>query len=332
VWDAVASQEVLAVTKDGGWNYDCAFSPDNRYVALAGGVSQSRSGGHKLVRLWDLAKKDWGPEFQAKDFLTSVAFGPGQLAAGCEDGSIVVWDAATTAVRHELTGHRGVVTGVAYSPDGGRLVSAGADGTVRWWDPGTGQETRVVTGGGTPLSGVACSPDGRLVAAAGADPMVRLWDAATGRQVYAFRGHAAPVSCVTFSPDGKRLASADLDRLVRLWDVRTGTEMTPSHEPIRLAGPAYTDQRMPWDHGRPLAPRVVFTADSRRMASISGHQPVQIWDVATRLPAISLPVQESNFQCLAFSPNGRWLAAPAGIWLHVWDAGPPTPAPAGERR
>jgi WD40 repeat protein len=327
VWDAVAPQEVLAVIKDGGWNYDCAFSPDNRFVALAGGISQSRSGGHKLVRLWDLEKKDWGPEFQAKDYLTSVAFGRTQLAAGSEDGSVVVWDAATTAVRHELRGHRGVVTGVAYSPDGSRLVSAGADGTVRWWDPGTGQETRVITGGGTPLSGVAYSPDGRFVAAAGADPTVRIWDAGTGREIHALRGHAAAVSCVTFSPDGKWLASADLDRLVRLWDVRTGMEMTPPDEPIRLAGPAYTEQRMPWDRGRPLAPRVAFTADSRRLASVSGRQPIQMWDVATRLPAISLTVQESNFQCLAFSRDGRRLAAAAGVWLHVWDAGPSTPTP-----
>ena len=38
------------------------------------------------------------------------------------------------------------VTGVAYSPDGRRLVTAGADGTVRWWDTSAGQETVTVPG------------------------------------------------------------------------------------------------------------------------------------------------------------------------------------------
>ena len=122
-----------------------------------------------------------------------------------------------------------------------------------------------------------------------------------------------------FSPDGKRLASADLKREVRLWDVRTGQEDTPPHEPIHLGGSNPAEQRKPWDRPRPLVPRIAFSADSRRLASINGQQPVQLWDVATRLPALTLPVQ-SDFVCLAFSRDGRWLVAGAGAWLLVWDA------------
>jgi WD40 repeat protein len=225
-------------------------------------------------------------------------------------------------VRHKLKGHRGVVTGVAYSPDGRLLVTAGADGTVRWWDTGTGQETLTVPGNGTPLSSVAYSPDGHLVAAAGADPTVRLWDAATGREVRTLRGHEAAVTCVVFSPDGKRLASADLDLVVRLWDARTGKEETPRKEPIRLDGPEPQKKRKPWDRGRPLVPRIAFSADGRRLASINAGQPVQLWDAATRLEVLTLPVEQSAFQCVAFSRDGRWLVAVAGVWLHVWDAGP----------
>jgi WD40 repeat protein len=179
---------------------------------------------------------------------------------------------------------------------------------------------------------VAYHPDGTLVAAAGSDPTVRLWDAATGREVHALRGHEAAVTCVVFSPDGQRLASADLDRKVRLWDVRTGKEYTRPDAPIRLDGLVPEEKRMPWDRGRPMVPRIAFSADSRRLASISGQQPVQLWDVGTRLPALTLPVQ-SDFVCLAFSRDGRWLVAGAGAWLLVWDAGSPdaTPVPDGRR-
>jgi WD40 repeat protein len=149
-----------------------------------------------------------------------------------------------------------------------------------------------------------------------------VWDAATGRQVHALRGHEAAVTCVVFSPDGKRLASADLDRFVRLWDVRTGKEDTPRPEPIRLDGPEPETKRKPWDRGRPLVPRMAFSADGRRLASINAGQPVQLWDVATHLEVLTLPVDESTLQCVAFSRNGRWLAAGAGVWLYVWDAGP----------
>src|SRR5262249_38018148 len=191
VWHAAVPKEVQSVFQPGGWNYDCAFSPDGKSVALAKGISQSTPRRDKLVRVWDLEKRDWGKEFHWTDYLTSVAYGKNQLAAGSEDGTVVIWDIASAAVRHELKGHRGVVTGVAYSPEGGELASAGADGTVRLWDAGTGQETRTIAGNGTPLSGVAYSPDGHLVAAAGADPTIRLWDAATGREVHALRGHEA---------------------------------------------------------------------------------------------------------------------------------------------
>jgi hypothetical protein len=78
---------------------------------------------------------------------------------------------------------------------------------------------------------------------------------------------------------------------------------------------------MPWHRARPMVPRVVFSAGSRRLASINGRQPVQLWDVATGLEVLTLPVAESAFQCVAFSRDGRWLMATAGVWLHVWDAG-----------
>jgi WD40 repeat protein len=160
------------------------------------------------------------------------------------------------------------------------------------------------------------------VAAGGEDPTVRIWDAATGKEIHALRGHTAVVSSVAFSPDGRWLASVDLDRFVRLWDLRAGREYVPHDSPIRLDGEGSTEKRMPWDRTRPIMPRITFTADSRRLATISGRKPVRFWDVATGLPAMSLSVRESNFQCIAFSRDGRRLAAAAGIFLHVWDANP----------
>ena len=68
---------------------------------------------------------------------------------------------------------------------------------------------------------------------------------------------------------------------------------------------------------RPLVPRIAFNADGRRLASINAGQPVQLWDVATQLEVLTLPVEQSAFQCVAFSRDGRWLVATAGVWLHV---------------
>jgi WD40 repeat protein len=323
VWSADAPQEVQSHFLEGGWNYDCAFSPDDKYLALAGGRNRARPAAeHKSVRIWDVHARGRVKELQWTDDLTSVAYGRDQLAAGSEDGTAVIWDVATALVRHRLKGHRGVVTGVAYSPDTRYLATAGADGTVRVWDTGSGQEHRTVPGNGTARTCVAYSPDGRLLAASGEDQAIHLWDATTGREVHTLLGHQATVTCVAFTPNSKRLASADLDQIVRLWDVRAGREET-RNDPIRLDIADRVRKRTPWGRDRPAwFPRIAFSADGRRLASINGRRPVQLWDVATRLEVLSLPVEQSGFQCVAFSRDGRWLAAAAGVWLHLWDAGP----------
>ncbi len=87
-------------------------------------------------------------------------------------------DASTRTLR----GHSGMVTCVAYSPDGRRLVSAGYDdATFRVWDVGSGQLIR--SGGrSNRVICVAYSPDGRRIASGGgSDNTAQLWDAASGR-------------------------------------------------------------------------------------------------------------------------------------------------------
>jgi WD40 repeat protein len=47
---------------------------------------------------------------------------------------VKVWDSQTGALVRSFRGHTGVVTTVAFSPDGQLLVSGSRDGTVKVWD------------------------------------------------------------------------------------------------------------------------------------------------------------------------------------------------------
>ena len=63
----------------------------------------------------------------------NVAYSPDgkTLASGCRDGTIRLWDIATSKQVNTFIGHVGAIYTILFSPDGQMLVSVGIDGTVR---------------------------------------------------------------------------------------------------------------------------------------------------------------------------------------------------------
>mmetsp|Transcript_22836 Transcript_22836/g.40653 ORF Transcript_22836/g.40653 Transcript_22836/m.40653 type:complete len:213 (+) Transcript_22836:200-838(+) len=81
------------------------------------------------------------------------------LAAGCSDGTVVLWDFETRGVALTLTGHRLGVISVSWSRNGRTLVSAGSDQCVIQWDVATRRETARVSVENT-LTRVSLHPGG----------------------------------------------------------------------------------------------------------------------------------------------------------------------------
>jgi WD40 repeat protein len=79
-----------------------------------------------------------------------------------------------------VTGFKGNVTAVAYSPDG-KLVGAGTDGNqVSLYDAATGKEIRRMTAAAAVVT-MTFSGDGRVVIAKLANQQEAKWEAATGK-------------------------------------------------------------------------------------------------------------------------------------------------------
>jgi WD40 repeat protein len=147
------------------------FSPDGKLLAsLVFSVNSD-------VVLWDVEGRKRKLAFRDKRVLVSLAYSPDgkTLAAGDEDGAIILLDTETGKVKTKLSGHTAWVGSVQFSPDGKTLASGSRDATVRLWDVGTAKERTVLRGHEREVRAVAFSPDGRLLASGGDDKTVKVW-------------------------------------------------------------------------------------------------------------------------------------------------------------
>jgi hypothetical protein len=92
------------------------------------------------------------------------------------DGTVQVWNA--TDGSHVYTyGHSDIVTAVAWSPDGRRIVSGSNDNTAQVRDASTGSSVLTYKGHSDVVEAVAWSPDGKRIASGSDDHTVQIWKA-----------------------------------------------------------------------------------------------------------------------------------------------------------
>ena len=275
--------------------YSVALDPEGKRI-----ISGSQDG---TVKVWDA---DTGAELKSLQHgstVWSVAFNQltGRLVSGGDE--VKVWDMNTGAELITIPGpKRGIVSCVAFSPDGRFVFSGGGDTTFTAREVTTGAQAMTFKGHTDGVCSMAVSPDGTRIVSGGADNMIRVWNTTTGDELMMLEGHRHMIISLAFSPDGKRIVSGSMDNTMRLWDASTGAELMIAR-----------------GHGRPVD-SVAFSPDGSRVASGSRDTMIKIWDVATGDELMTLRGHGYGVGSVAFSPDGKRIIS--GGWdntVKVWD-------------
>ena len=226
IWDADTGQELLSVTGHGegfvgpfAGILDITFSPDGSRIATAGADG--------VAKIWDTSTGDELLVLTVSDTrtefgLTRIQYSPdGRLIATAsgrtgEDNTYArIWDAETGEELHVLTTPQFNMWGIAFDPDGKRLVTTGASGVIKIWDIKTGQELMNIPDYSDTAVNTAFSPDGNRVAFVGGDGL-QIWDLGTNEKVLELHNHTNSILGISFSKDGSRLATASVDGTTRV--------------------------------------------------------------------------------------------------------------------
>jgi WD40 repeat protein len=239
--------------------------------------------------------------------------------ATCDDGASVVrlwkitgtWVLDTDTPALELPTAE-PVRNLALDPAGQRLVAELVDGSLFVWAIDQPQPVARQLRGpqikpGYASIGPVFSPDGSVLAAGGDMSNIEVWRReqllADATAPIVLPGHTGRVNALEVSRDGRRLVSGSNDHSVRVWDLQS-----PASAPIQLDHPYFIYA-------------ATFDPKAEHVLSGCGDTNAYLWTLADPQQPIVLAGAAGEVRDVAYSPDGRTLAAAASDGsVRVWSS------------
>ena len=240
-----------------------AISPDNDMLA---------SGSFRTVKLWERSRASRLAEVAETAGITAMASAAGSAACGRPDGTVILIDASSGAVRRAFKAHTAAVAALTLTADGATVYSAGADGSIVATNAADGNVTgRFMRPAG--IRALAVTAVGAQLAVAEADGIVRTFAlplpappvdpvAAAPQPIKELNAGAGPVAALADTPTlSGHLLAGGADGTVRLWNVEGGAVVRQ------------------FAHGGPLG-GMGLKPDGTRLATVGTVPGVKLWNVA----------------------------------------------------
>lgn len=264
IWNLANDGEVIDL-EGGVQTHAVAFSTNGK--VLASGAFDGK------VRLWN--PNNWALQRileQGKPICCVAISADGNaLASGdvAVDATVRVWEVGGVKVKFALA-HKEMqhIIGVAFSPDGSKLISVISSG-VNIWDISSGEKSGVISE--DTAQAFAFCPDRNLLALGIGSGGATLWDMGSLQKRAILGHHQGKLHGLAFSHNGELVASVGGGKLVhdpgelKLWDVGTG-ELKACHR-IHSA----------------LVQCVAFSPDGDLIATGSLDGTVKLWKLSALL-------------------------------------------------
>jgi WD40 repeat protein len=329
LWDACTGKQRRCLGELGQVAQSLTFSATGKSLAAVGGDYGCE------LRLWDVGTGKLRLHRTRGQSDTPVGFSPDDSTLAVRNCSHVdLLDLATGRVRRDLE-QPGPPNAVAFSP-AGRLLAVGTSSPIiHVWDWKKGKDLRVP--GAPPLVGVRLlrQGPGRLVGWCPEDASVRVWEARRGRLLRSMptrRQQAGGI--IALLSDERTAVVRKGGRIARL-DLRSGKTGFALTRPEAEVFGRITNQAATYPRQAAVAPdertlAVLFTEHLIHLGGYRSHPPFRLErrDAADGRFLGELPSQAGGSNAnlsypsgkMAFSPDGRWLAACTGAypWSDVW--------------
>jgi serine/threonine protein kinase len=202
-----------------------------------------------------------------------------------------------------LLGHGDRVTGIAFLPDGNRLLSGSADRTVVLWDVASGKEVIRLQGHRGEVTGVAVSTGGTQALSCDTDGWMNCWDLKERRLLQEQRLSDGPINGVAIAPDGVWGLFAHSDG---------NLQMRALHGAVRGVTSKAVGGR--WKGLRCVA----YSGDNRHILFGTDEGEVHYWDVVAQRAVHQLAGHKGAVLSVAVLGT-RGLSGSADGSVRVWD-------------